>query len=389
MTPILERTFFKHPEEIDAFAKAFSEAPIQEIKAFIKTQYLEYYLGVLPKRFYQAFLDYTGYSAYSRVDRARDLVNALLEDEVQQTFDFRRVKAEQRAYISKMFKDIKFAAQSHYRKVKGISPERRTQILRKLDTLNIIIGRRDPIGYSDYIVVRSDLFGNVQRGEQNRYRRMLKRLEINPVAFGYTSTGDKDSDGYYRGDLNTVVISENAANRRTHVLDEDAAIMYGRLGSMLGHEIFHAVGQFQAVSPPANNKDDAYLARMKDKVVRNYTYTDRDGVTLSGSHHLSQNEAEVMDLNAAFSAYQTSLGRSSSPVIDNRTGEQRFFLAYAQTGHHLMHEQPSVQEAKDLGHLPRPFSINATAACIQGFYDAFKVQPADALFIAPDRRIRF
>ena len=111
------------------------------------------------------------------------------------------------------------------------------------------------------------------------------------------------------------------------------------------------------------------------------------GVNVNGKLTLGENIADVAGLQAAYNAYRASLGGKEAPVIDGFTGDQRFFIAYAQTWSSKMREEALKARIATDGHAPGQYRA-LTVRNLDAWYDAFNVQPGDKLYLPPEKRVK-
>jgi len=123
------------------------------------------------------------------------------------------------------------------------------------------------------------------------------------------------------------------------------------------------------------------LARQYD------AYEALPGVHLHGELTLGENIADVAGIQAALDAYHASLNGHEAPVINGLTGDQRFFIAFAQTWETKTREEALRQQVATDGHSPGQFRAR-TVRNIDAWYQAFNVQPTDQLYLAPEARVR-
>ena len=111
------------------------------------------------------------------------------------------------------------------------------------------------------------------------------------------------------------------------------------------------------------------------------------GTHVDGRFTLGENIGDLGGLNVAYHAYRLSLGGAEAPMIDGLTGDQRFFLAYAQVWRSKTREEALVTRLKSDPHSPAAFRVNGVVRNVDAWYDAFDVAPEDALYLAPEDRV--
>jgi putative endopeptidase len=175
----------------------------------------------------------------------------------------------------------------------------------------------------------------------------------------------------------------------------DAAYNYGAIGAVIGHEISHsfdssgaavdASGKLRNWWKPA---DLAHFKKQSQALVDQYNaYEPFPGVHLNGELELGENGADVAGLAAAYDAYRASLGGKELPVIDGFTGDQRFFIAFAQSWATKTREAAERQQIVSNAHAPGDYRAQ-TVRNNDAWYKAFDIQPAAKLYLAADKRVR-
>ncbi len=111
------------------------------------------------------------------------------------------------------------------------------------------------------------------------------------------------------------------------------------------------------------------------------------GYFVNGQLTAGENIADLGGLLVALDAYHAALGGKEPPVLDGLTGDQRFFLAYAQSWRTKSRDEAIIQQVKSNEHAPEQFRVNGPLRNVGAWYDAFKITPADPMYLAPDNRV--
>jgi predicted metalloendopeptidase len=175
----------------------------------------------------------------------------------------------------------------------------------------------------------------------------------------------------------------------------DAAYNYGAIGAVIGHEVSHSFDNngaaFDSTGALRNWWTDADAAAFREQgeaLARQFDeYEALPGLHLNGTLTLGENIADLAGLQAAHAAYRASLGGREAPVIDGLTGDQRFFLAYAQVLQTKMRDEAMRQRVVTGSHAPGMYRA-LSVRNLDGWYEAFGVEPTDAQYIAPEARVR-
>ncbi|WP_332717612.1 M13 family metallopeptidase [Sphingomonas sp. ZT3P38] len=266
---------------------------------------------------------------------------------------------------------------------------------RKIQTMSVGIGYPDTWrDYGSLEIKANDALGNVQRAQLAEYRHQLGKIGKAP---------DKGEWWMTPQTVNAVNLPlQNSLNFPAAILEApfydpraDAASNYGSIGAVIGHEISHSfdnVGaEFDSTGKLRNWWTPADFAHFKEQsaalVAQYNAYEALPGLHLSGEQTLGENIADVAGLTAAYDAYHASLGGKAPPVIDGLTGDQRFFLAFAQSWREKTREKAMRQQIATDGHSPGRFRAQ-TVRNIDAWYGAFAVQPNQKLYLAPEKRVK-
>ena len=176
----------------------------------------------------------------------------------------------------------------------------------------------------------------------------------------------------------------------------DDAVNYGGIGSVIGHEISHGFDDSGRQFDGDGNlrdwwtaDDGAKFKQRAGELVKQFAgYTVLDNRHLNGELTLGENIGDLSGMAVAFKAYQMSLGGKAAPEIDGFTGEQRFFLGWAQVWRRKYRDAELLKRLVTDPHSPSEFRANGPTSNIDAFYDAFAVKPGDRMYRAPDERVK-
>ncbi|HEY0195611.1 MAG TPA: M13-type metalloendopeptidase, partial [Kofleriaceae bacterium] len=166
-------------------------------------------------------------------------------------------------------------------------------------------------------------------------------------------------------------------------------------GAVIGHEISHSFDDqgalFDATGKLENwwtPEDFAHFKASSQQLIKQYDgYKPFPDLAVNGALTVSENIADVAGLSAAFDAYRISFGGKQAPTIGGLTGDQQFFLSFAQSWRRKAREQVTRRQVLTNGHAPSEFRAQ-TVRNLDGWYDAFQVQPGQALYLAPADRVK-
>ncbi len=266
----------------------------------------------------------------------------------------------------------------------------------KLAKFNTKIGYPDKWrDYSTLEVVAGDLAGNIQRSNASQYDRMIGKLG-GPIDRTEWFMTPQTVNAYYNPPMNEIVFPAAILQPPFFNVAADDAVNYGAIGGVIGHEFSHGFDdQGRKTDGDGNLRDwwteaDAteFTARAQGLIDQYAAYSPMEGEYLNGELTLGENIGDLAGLTMAYRAYQRSLGGKEAPVIDGFTGDQRFFLGWAQVWARKYRDQELLRRLKIDPHSPSEYRANGTVSNIPEFYAAFDVQEGDGMYIAEEDRVK-
>jgi putative endopeptidase len=276
-----------------------------------------------------------------------------------------------------------------------MAPETKVKAHEKLAAFTPKIGYPDTWrDYSSVVVKRDDLLGNVARANAFEFMRSLNKLG-KPIDRGEWFMTPMTINAYANPPMNEIVFPAAILQPPFFDPHADAAINYGGIGAVIGHEISHHFDDQGRKFDPTGKLADWWtpqdVERFKtftDKLVAQYNqFEPLPGQHVNGALTLGENIADLAGLTVAYAAYQKSLNGKAAPVIDGLTGDQRFFLGWAQVWRTKTREQALRQQLLSDPHSPGPQRV-AMVRNLDTWYAAFGAKPGDAAFLAPADRVR-
>lgn len=322
-------------------------------------------------------------------------MNADLGDAVGKLYVQRYFPASSKAQVQALVKHILAAFDERVDGLDWMTPATKQKAKAKIATLRVGVGYPDT--WRDYAALEiraDDPVGNRLRAERFEYEHQKAKLG-QPV--------DRGEWWMTPQTVNAVNLPlQNALNFPAAILEApffdpaaDAASNYGSIGAVIGHEISHSFdntgAEFDDQGRLANwwtPADQAHFKAAGQKLVAQYdAYEVLPGLHINGQQTLGENIADVSGLTAAYVAYHKSLGGRPAPVLDGLDGDQRFFLAFAQSWREKTREAALRQQVITDGHAPGRFRAQ-TVRNLDAWYDAFGVQAGEKLYLAPAERVR-
>ena len=389
------------PDATAKLAALVASEPLDAWKDWLAFHHINQVASVLPKSFDDASFAFYG-RALTGVEqpRARDkraiaATNGALGDAVGKIYVQRYFPASSKAEIQAMVKNILAAFDARVAKLDWMAPATRAEARRKIETMRVGVGYPETWrDYSSLEIKADDPVGNLQRARLAEYRHQLSKLGKTPDRGEWWMTPQT---------VNAVNLPlQNALNFPAAILEApffdpkaDAASNYGSIGAVIGHEISHSFDNtgatFDASGKLRNWWTPADLARFKaqGKMLADQfsAYEPLPGAKVNGEQTLGENIADVAGLTAAYEAYHASLGGKPAPVVGGLTGDQRFFLAFAQSWREKTREAALRAQIATDGHSPGSLRAQ-TVRNLDAWYPAFQVQPGQKLYLAPPQRVK-
>ena len=244
-------------------------------------------------------------------------------------------------------------------------------------------------------ISRDDLFANARSLREFNYADEIGRLgkPTNREEWGMTP---QTVNAYYNSSFNEIVFPAGILQPPFFDPAADVAVNYGGIGAVIGHEMGHGFDDQGSKSDSLGvqrnwwtNDDRVNFEKLTTALAAQYDqFEPVPGYFVDGNFTLGENIGDVGGLSLAYRAYKLSLGGEEAPVIDGLTGDQRFFLSWAQVWQRKYREDALIQRLTSDPHSPSEFRVNGVVRNFDEWYEAFDVQPEDALYLAPEDRVR-
>jgi putative endopeptidase len=390
-----------HFAAIPKLAALVGSEPLQSWKDWLTFHALNQQTNVLPKPFRDASFAFKGTVLQGTPQqRPRDALalNATsnaLQDAVGKAYVDRYFPASSKAQIQTMVDNLKAAFARRVQAIGWMSPSTKQEALKKVQS--IVVGVGYPDTWRDYAglqIARDNAYANQKNLGLWEYRHQIAKIG-KPM--------DRREWWMSPQLVNAVNLPvQNALNFPAAILvkpffdpNAEAAFNYGAIGAVIGHEISHSFDTggalFDASGAMRNwwtSADFKNFQSQADALASQFDqYEARPGLHVHGKLTLNENIDYVAGLGAAYDAYKASLNGKAAPAINGLTGDQRFFLAYAQAWAIKSRLEMLRQIVLTNGHAPEQFRAQ-TVRNIDGWYPAFNVQPGQKLYLPPAKRVK-
>ena len=277
-----------------------------------------------------------------------------------------------------------------------MSPATKAQAQAKLASFTVKIAYPDE--WEDYSALEirpDDLFGNLRRTAAFEYADRIGRLgkPVDRTEWGMTP---QTVNAYYNSVNNEIVFPAAILQPPFYNPNADDAVNYGAIGAVIGHEISHGFDDQGRKSDGEGNLRDWWTAEDAAAFEQRATmlaeqfsaFEPLPGARVNGRLTLGENIGDVSGVAVAHRAYRKSLGDREAPVIGGYTGDQRFFLGYAQVWRTMYRDQALRQMVLTDSHSPGMYRTNGVLANLPAFYEAFGVRAGDGMYLPPERRVK-
>jgi predicted metalloendopeptidase len=390
-----------HSAAIPKLAALVGSQPLQAWKDWLTFHTLNQQANVLPKAFRDASFAFNGTAlAGTPKERPRDILalnatSSALQDAVGKAYVEKYFPASAKREIQQMVANLKAAFAKRVQGIAWMAPSTKQEALKKVETIVVGVGYPDTLrDYSGLQIAADNAYANQRAAALHEYRHQIAKIG-RPM--------DRNEWWMPPQLVNAVNLPvQNALNFPAAILvrpffdpNADAAFNYGAIGAIIGHEISHSFDNNGALFDSSGRlrnwwtpQDFARFQQAGNALAAQYdAYQALPGLNVNGKLTLGENIADVAGLAAAYDAYKASLGGKPAPVIDGFTGDQRFFIAYAQSWATKMRDETLRQRIAVDGHAPGNFRA-LTVRNIDAWYPAFDVQPGQKLYLAPNRRVK-
>ncbi|MGN6500185.1 MAG: M13 family metallopeptidase [Tsuneonella sp.] len=331
-----------------------------------------------------------------REKRAVSLVDGGLGELIGQDYVKAYFPPAAKAKMDVLVANLKSAMADRIRGNTWMGDSTKQAALDKLGKMQVMVGYPDKFrDYSALELVPGDLFGNVQRLGAFNYAYSIEDAG-KPVDRKKWAMNPQTVDAYNGGLENKIVFPAGILQAPMFSASADDAVNYGAIGAVIGHEISHGFDdQGRKIDASGAIRDwwtaeDAKRFEEQSKVFGDQyaKYEAVPGMFINPKLTMGENIADFAGLQVALDAYHKSLGGKPAPVLNGLTGDQRFFLAYAQAWRGKQREDAMKAQMASDPHSPRRFRTIGPLRNIDAWYAAFGVKPGDTMYIAPEQRAR-
>lgn len=397
---------------VEDIFKIMAEAPMDSWKAWLAAGYLRGNSDVLPKHIDDTVFAFYGTALTGTTEqrprwrRGVTAVEDSLGEGVGKVYAERYFPAENKAAMDDLVANLRKAMASNLDELTWMGDTTKAEARDKLAKFTPKIGYPEKFETYDTLTVGDSAFANSAAAGEWAYNDMISQLgqPIDKTEWGMLP---QTVNAYYSPNRNEIVFPAAILQPPFFNLSADPAINYGAIGGVIGHEMGHGFDDQGSKSDGDGvlrnwwtPEDEANFRELTDALVSQYnTFCPLDdGQTcVNGRLALGENIGDLGGLSMAHKAYRLSLDTNGdgvvsadeeAPVLDGLTGDQRFFMAWGQVWRAKYRDEALRRQLQQGPHSPPQYRINGIVRNFDEWYEAFDVQPGDALYLPPEERIR-
>ena len=385
-------------------AQIFAETDLATLKAWQAFHTIDQAAPLLSRAFVDAQFDFRSRflqgqpEQRERWKRGVAFAEAAMGEAIGRDYVGLYFPEESRRQMEELVSNLRTAMRSRIENLSWMTPATRAEALAKLETFRVKIGH--PSRWRDYSgleVVNGDLFGNARRAGAFEWNYRRGRIG-QPIDRDEWAMTPQTVNAYYSSVKNEIVFPAAILQPPFFDPNADPAVNYGAIGGVIGHEITHGFDDQGRKSDGSGMLRDWWTAEdaaaFEAQATRlgsqyeSYSFPTLPDMHINGRVSMGENIGDLGGILVALDAYRASLGGREAPVIDGFTGEQRFFMGWAQVWRILWRDDALRQQIVNGPHSPGQIRAFAPLRNVDAWYEAFNIQPSDPLYIPPEERVR-
>ncbi len=403
----LDSVIVSEPKYMKALQTILAENNVSAWKEYMKWDLINNANYLLTTEIEEANFDFYGKTMTGaikqrpREDRALQTVNATIGEALGKLYVEKMFSAEAKAKAEKMIKNIISAYQTRISNLPWMSAETKTKAIEKLNKITIKIGYPDQ--WKDYsklniksIAEGGSYIENVKNLRKWNFQKDIDKLD-KPVDKTEWHMSPQTVNAYYNPSYNEIVFPAAILQPPFYNYQADAAVNYGGIGAVIGHEISHGFDDSGARYNADGNLVDWWTAEdltrftaLGTALADQYSALEPlPGVHVDGKFTLGENIGDLGGVNAAYDGLQLYLKENKNPgLIDGFTPEQRFFISWATVWRTKMRDEAIKNQVKTDPHSPGMYRAYVPVQNVDAFYQAFDIKKGDGMFIEPEKRVK-
>jgi predicted metalloendopeptidase len=397
----IREVIVQQPSYFAEWSKLLTNTPLTVWRVYFKWHLLHDYSPYLSERFVDERFAFYGKVVSGipenrpRWKRGVAFVEGAIGESLGKLYVAKYFPPNSKARMDALVGNILVAYRQSIEKLDWMDRDTKVQAQAKLAKLTTKIGY--PQKWRDYSKLqtkRDDLVGNVMRANRFEFDRNISKLG-KPIDRNEWFMTPQTINAYYNPQMNEIVFPAAILRPPYFNPEADDAINYGAIGATIGHEISHGFDDSGSQFDGDGNlrdwwtKEDheKFTAKTKALIDQYAAYEPIAGYHVNGALTLGENIADNSGVAIAYKAYRLSLGDKEAPIIDGFTGDQQFYLSFAQSWRNKTRDEQTIVYLKSDTHTPDKFRVNGSVVNQPAFYRAFDIKEGDKMYIPPDRRV--
>jgi len=397
-----DTVILREKSAIISAANVFADTPLDVLKDYLTVSLMNSNSAYLPKRIDDASFEFYGKTLRGQQEqrprwkRAVSAVNGTLGEVVGKVYVKEHFPPDSKTQMNELVENLRASFKDGIEGLDWMADETKEQAQYKLKKFNPKIGYPDKWeSYTGLTVDAEDLIGTIKSARKWEWEDSIGQIgqPIDRDEWGMTP---QTVNAYYNSILNEIVFPAAILDAPFFDPNADPAVNYGGIGAVIGHEMGHGFDDQGRKSDGDGVQRDwwtaedatAYEGRAKALADQYSQFEPLPGENLDGNLGLGENIGDLTGVTMAYDAYKRSLNGKEAPVIDGFTGDQRFFMAWAQVWAIKWKDEALSAQIKNGPHSPGEFRANGIVRNFGPWYDAFDIKPGDPMYIPPEERVK-
>lgn len=392
----------REDDAIQKLAQIFSETPVETWRDYLRYHHLRANAAILPAAYDEATFAFFGTELRGtpkqreRWKRGVAAVNNALGEAVGQVYVEKYFPPDSKEKMDALVANLRRSLDERLDTLPWMGEATKAEAHAKLDAFTPKIGYPEKWeDYSNFDVVRGDAYGNMKRSNAFQWEDQISKLG-GPIDKTEWFMNPQTVNAYYSPNRNEIVFPAAILQAPFFDPGADPAVNYGGIGAVIGHEIGHGFDDQGRKSDGSGmlrdwwtEEDAAKFQVLADKFGAQYaSYEPIEGFPINPELTMGENIGDLGGLAMAYHAYKLSLNGEEAPVIDGYTGDQRFFMAWAQVWKSQIRDEALKQRIATDPHSPAKYRVNGVVRNMDAWYDAFGVTEDNEMYLPPEERVK-
>ncbi|MCH7819968.1 MAG: M13 family metallopeptidase, partial [Candidatus Marinimicrobia bacterium] len=392
----------RQPSYLEGFNKKWKEVSVDDWKVYFTWHLYDAFAAELNADFVDANFDMYSKTLNGieenlpRWKRGVSAVDLILGEAVGKIYVQKHFTPAAKERMVELVHNLEAAMEERLKGLEWMGEETKAQALIKLSKFSSKIGYPDVWkDYSDLEIKEDDLIGNYLRYNKFVDDKAMAKLP-GPIDRNEWFMNPQTVNAYYNPSMNEVVFPAAILQPPFFNMQADDAVNYGGIGAVIGHELSHGYDDQGRKSDGDGNlkewwteEDEKKFNERAQVMIDQFSaFSPLDSVYLNGELTLGENIGDMAGLTVAYRAYKNSLNGKEAPLIDGLTGDQRFFIGWAQVWRRNMREKALRQRILTDPHSPGNYRVTGALQNMPEFYEAFDVKEGDKMFIPVEKRVK-